>query len=88
MLRRIVSVLAVGALMAAAMLATAALAYATPVQAPNPGDEQAARSGNCVGYLSAGITGNGATVREEGQSGQRGDLVKYYQAVCNDAPNQ
>jgi hypothetical protein len=84
-MRRIISVLAVTALMAATMVAMAALAYADPVQAPNPGQENAVASENCVGYLSAAITGNGATIREEGQSGTRDDNIQSLQALCNNA---
>ena len=84
-MRRIISVLALTALMAATMMAMASLAYATPVQAPNPGQENAATSENCVGSLSADITGNGATIREEGQSGTRGDNIQSLQTSCNNA---
>jgi hypothetical protein len=84
-MRRILSVLAVTALMAATMVAMAGLAYATPVQGPNPGDPNAGTSENCVGSLSSAITGNGATIRDEGQSGTRGDHIKSLQTSCNNA---
>ena len=61
-MRRFILVLAVTGLITVML---AGLAYATPVQAPNPGDPNAATSENCIGFLSAAITGNGATIRDE-----------------------
>jgi hypothetical protein len=65
-------------LLMAAMMALAGAAWADPIQDSNPGQPQATRSGNCVGVLSAAITGNGGTVRDEGRAGVRDEFIKSY----------
>jgi hypothetical protein len=81
-MRRFILVLAVTGFITVML---AGLAYATPEQGPNPGNPNAAKSGNCIGDLSAAISGNGATIRDEGQSGTRDDLIQTLQEDCNNA---
>ena len=85
-MRRIMLLVTVALVMAAMMVAMAGWAYATPVQGPNPGKPNAAKSENCVGRNSAAITGNGASVREEGQSGTRDEIVQGNLASQGDCP--
>jgi hypothetical protein len=44
--------------------------------APNPGDPQAAQSGNEVGIASSSLTHNGTAVSDQAQAGTRSDNVQ------------